>query len=150
MGFIPITIISIGGSTGGSTEGSVIVTSTPPTNTSLIWIDNSVNPVVWKKYNTQTSIWEIINVGDGDINDSIESSENTTWSSEQILERNSFEFTQIEPSLLWIIEHPLKRYPSVVIMDSNNDQIIGNVIYISNSVIHIEFDIPISGKAYLN
>jgi len=62
----------------------------------------------------------------------------------------SFIFTQASPSKIWTIEHGLAKYPSVSVVDSANNIVVGDVQYISESKISISFAGAFSGKAYLN
>ena len=50
----------------------------------------------------------------------------------------------------WIISHNLSKYPSVTVVDSAGSVVIGDVFFVSNSQIILEFDAPFAGKAYLN
>lgn len=50
----------------------------------------------------------------------------------------------------WVITHNLGRYPSVTIVDSANDEVIGEVKYNSVNQLTISFSGAFSGKAYLN
>jgi hypothetical protein len=59
-------------------------------------------------------------------------------------------FTQSTPSTTWTINHDLNKYPSVNIVDSANDEVIGEVNYASASQIVIRFSAAFSGKAFLN
>jgi hypothetical protein len=57
---------------------------------------------------------------------------------------------QLGPSSLWTITHNLNRYPSVTVADSTGQKFIGDVTYVSATVITIGFRAPFSGVAYLN
>jgi hypothetical protein len=59
-------------------------------------------------------------------------------------------FTQSTPATTWTINHDLGKYPSVNIVDSANDEVIGEVNYTSTSQIVIRFSAAFSGKAFLN
>lgn len=50
----------------------------------------------------------------------------------------------------WAITHNLGKYPSVTIVDTSQNEVIGEVEYISNNEIRVAFSAPFSGKAYLN
>lgn len=50
----------------------------------------------------------------------------------------------------WTITHNLGRYPSVTIVDSANDVVIGDITYLSDDQIRLKFNAAFSGKAYLN
>lgn len=50
----------------------------------------------------------------------------------------------------WIIQHPLNKYPSVTIISSAGDEIIGGVHYDSESQITLTFKGAFKGTAILN
>ena len=58
--------------------------------------------------------------------------------------------TQGSASSTWTVTHNLNKFPSVTIVDSNEEQIIGVVDYQSANTIVLTFSAAISGKAYLN
>lgn len=62
----------------------------------------------------------------------------------------NFVFTQSSASATWTINHTLNKFPSVEVVDSANDIVIGNVTYNSTTQITITFTAAFSGKAYLN
>jgi hypothetical protein len=57
---------------------------------------------------------------------------------------------QTVASSVWEINHDLDKKPSVTIVDSADSVVIGDVFYVSNGNIIVEFDAPFTGKAYLN
>lgn len=57
---------------------------------------------------------------------------------------------QPSASAQWTITHNLGKYPSVSVVDSANNEVIGEVEYISDNQIVIKFSAPFSGKAFLN
>lgn len=58
-------------------------------------------------------------------------------------------FNQVSPSASWEITHPLGGFPSVTIVDSANSVVIGDVTYIDDENVVVEFSGAFSGKAYL-
>ena len=62
----------------------------------------------------------------------------------------TFVYEQNTPAKTWLITHTLEKYPSVTVVDSANTVIIGDVVYLSTSVIQLDFAGEFSGKAYLN
>lgn len=54
------------------------------------------------------------------------------------------------PSNVWTISHPLKKFPSVTIVDSAGTCVIGSVQYVDVNTIICSFSGVFSGKAYLN
>jgi hypothetical protein len=61
-----------------------------------------------------------------------------------------FVFTQGSPSTKWTIKHSLKKFPSVVVQDSANDEVEGDIEYLSNEELIVTFSSAFSGVAYLN
>ena len=57
---------------------------------------------------------------------------------------------QIIPSDVWVINHPLDKYPSVTCMDSAGDEIDGLLSYASRDQLTMTFAAATGGKAYLN
>jgi len=60
-----------------------------------------------------------------------------------------FEYTQASPSSSWTVIHDLGGFPSVSVVDSAKTQVIGEVTYIDDETVQIEFEQPFSGYAYL-
>lgn len=60
-----------------------------------------------------------------------------------------FVFTQAAPSSTWTITHSLGGRPSVSIVDSAATEVFGEVQYISDTQIVLNFSNPFSGQAYL-
>lgn len=61
-----------------------------------------------------------------------------------------FLFKQIESKDEWIINHKLKKYPSVSIIDSAGTNVTGEVTYLDENSLRINFSSIMSGKAFLN
>lgn len=57
---------------------------------------------------------------------------------------------QINASSEWVITHGLNKLPSVTIVDSGNNVVVGDITYNSKEQITINFNAALSGKAYLN
>lgn len=57
---------------------------------------------------------------------------------------------QAEAASVWSIEHNLDRFPSVAIVDSSENLVVGNVTYIDSNNIVVSFNGAFKGKAYLN
>ena len=66
------------------------------------------------------------------------------------IDPQTFTHEQNIPSSVWIIDHPMNKYPAVSITDSAGTEVIGDITYESNSRIRIEFNAAFSGKATLN
>lgn len=57
---------------------------------------------------------------------------------------------QIVPSSTWTITHNLGKYPSVTVVDSSNNVVVGDIQYIDQNTVKIMFTTEFAGKAYLN
>lgn len=62
----------------------------------------------------------------------------------------NFVFTQQVPSTFWEIEHNLSKFPSVSVVNNNNVLMYGEISYIDENNLTINFSAGFSGKAYLN
>jgi len=59
-------------------------------------------------------------------------------------------FTQGVAATTWNIQHNLGKFPSVSVINNNNVMVNGEVKYIDNNNIQLNFSAGFSGKAYLN
>ena len=57
---------------------------------------------------------------------------------------------QDTPQEKWIIKHNLGKYPVVTTVSSAGDVVYGNVHYIDQNSLYIEFIGAFAGKAYIN
>ena len=71
------------------------------------------------------------------------------WINEAMLPE-TYVYTQGAPASTWNIAHTLNKFPSVSVVDSANNDVIGDVHYTDQSNLTITFSSPFSGKAYLN
>ena len=62
----------------------------------------------------------------------------------------TFVFDQAAPATVWNIQHNLGKFPSVSVVNNNNIVINGEVTYIDNNNVQLNFSAGFSGKAYLN
>ena len=58
--------------------------------------------------------------------------------------------TQAVPDTVWVIDHNLGKYPSVICFDSANDEIEGMISYQSLNRVTVTFSAATGGYAYLN
>lgn len=58
--------------------------------------------------------------------------------------------TQNVPSTTWIIEHGLGTYPQVSAMEFGGASIEGDVTYVDDNTMHLQFSALVSGTAYLS
>lgn len=66
-----------------------------------------------------------------------------------VLDKN-YKHTQIQASKTWNIKHNLKKIPSVTIVDSGGNEVIGDVKHLSENELTISFSYEFSGSAILN
>ena len=57
---------------------------------------------------------------------------------------------QMSASSIWSVQHSLNKYPSVSVVDSGNNMVVGDVEYIDENNLTITFNASFSGKAYIN
>lgn len=65
------------------------------------------------------------------------------------LDKNYYH-NQIIPLAVWSITHNLNKVPSVMVFDSTNREVKGQVVIVDNNTIEIHFKSAFGGKAYLN
>ena len=58
--------------------------------------------------------------------------------------------TQMTPSDTWTIVHNLGKYPTVMVVDSSNSTVVGDIRYLSENSVELTFVGGFAGKAYLN
>lgn len=58
--------------------------------------------------------------------------------------------TQSSASSLWSVAHNLGKFPSVTVIDSGNNVVFGDVVYVDLNNITISFSAGFGGKAYIN
>ena len=66
-----------------------------------------------------------------------------------VLDKN-YKHTQIQASKTWNINHNLKKIPSVTVIDSGGNEVIGDVKHLSENELTISFSYEFSGSAILN
>jgi hypothetical protein len=64
--------------------------------------------------------------------------------------KETFVYEQLVPSTEWAINHYLGCYPSVTIIDSADSVLIGDITYISEDTLKVNFTFAFAGKALLN
>ena len=68
----------------------------------------------------------------------------------EYLEVGTYVFTQASASATWSITHSLDNFPSVTVIDSSGNVVMGETFYNNNNNITLTFSAPFSGSAYLN
>lgn len=64
--------------------------------------------------------------------------------------QGTYTFTQSGAASTWTINHNLQKYPSVTVVDSSGNVVVGFQKYNNNNQIVLTFSAPFSGSAYLN
>jgi hypothetical protein len=125
---------------GGSRTGSLVVTETgfsfTPTN----------NPNPAEAFIEGNKLWHEGNDGhtsglDADTLDGLQAAE---------IADKSFIHTQNLASTTWSVSHKLNKFPSVSVVDSGNNAVVGAVVYVDANNLTISFAFAFSGKAYIN
>ena len=65
-------------------------------------------------------------------------------------EVDSYEHVQGSASSTWTISHYLNKYPSVTVVDNDDDVVIGEINYQDKNTVIIYFAAAFAGKAFLN
>ena len=61
-----------------------------------------------------------------------------------------YSHNQANPDTVWVIDHNLGKYPSVICFDSANDEIEGMISYPTLNRVTVTFSAATGGYAYLN
>lgn len=61
-----------------------------------------------------------------------------------------YEHDQLSPQSVWTISHNLGKYPSISVVDSGGNVVIGEIEHIDNNNVTLTFSSAFSGKAYCN
>jgi hypothetical protein len=69
---------------------------------------------------------------------------------EQVRELSRYVHTQASAATTWTINHNLKMYPAVTVVDSAGSHVMGQTTYPSLNTVVVEFTSGFSGKAYLS
>lgn len=57
---------------------------------------------------------------------------------------------QLVASAIWTIAHGLNKYPSVFVVDSGDNVVMGEIQYLDTNNIQVTFSAAFGGKAFLN
>ena len=75
---------------------------------------------------------------------------NTSLEELGIINDKNYHHVQSVASNEWIVHHNLNKYPSVTVIDSAENEVIGEVEHIDRNSLKIKFAGSFSGKATLN
>jgi hypothetical protein len=62
----------------------------------------------------------------------------------------TYTHTQALASATWTINHNLGYFPNVTVVDSAEDEVVGDINYVNNNTLIISFNGGFSGNAYLS
>ena len=62
----------------------------------------------------------------------------------------NFVFTQAVPAVTWTVTHNFGKFPSVSIVDTNDQEVFAQVDYVDVNSLTITFSSAQAGKAYIN
>ena len=65
-------------------------------------------------------------------------------------EDKDYVYTQSTASDAWVVNHELNKKPSVTVVDSANNVVLGDIEYIDDDSVRITFNSQFTGKAYFN
>lgn len=72
------------------------------------------------------------------------------YTDEGEVKSENYIYSQVTASDTWNINHSLNKYPSVTIINTSNEQVFGDIIYINENSVQVKFSAPVSGRATLN
>lgn len=61
-----------------------------------------------------------------------------------------YQHDQMIAAAVWNIVHNLNKYPSVTVITSAGDEVVGNLTYLNSNEVRLIFSAPFAGTAYLN
>lgn len=69
---------------------------------------------------------------------------------QDLYKRDHYVHDQVSANSTWVIVHNMGKNPSVSLVDTSNDEVIGEVRHNSLNQLTVKFSAAVSGKAYLN
>lgn len=57
---------------------------------------------------------------------------------------------QMTPAAQWVVDHNLSKRPSVMVRDSAGSVVVGEITYVDDNRVLLDFASPFSGQAYFN
>lgn len=125
---------------------------------SIIVADDEVNPTKMTVEGDLTvqqilTLEGVVKDSDGDVGTEgqvLVAKADGTLNFERAPSADTFVYVQNIPATVWDITHTLNKLPSVTVVDTGNTIVQGQITYIDNSNITINFTAGFAGKAYLN
>lgn len=81
---------------------------------------------------------------------SLEHMKKVSWKTLLDATKDYYSYEQIASSAHWQIVHNLGKYPSVTVIDSGGTLVMGDINYISENELTLDFSVEFSGRAFLN
>jgi hypothetical protein len=74
------------------------------------------------------------------------------WNGTEWIKVNQEHYTHTQnvSSATWVVTHNLGKFPAVSIVDTGNNEVVGDVVYVNQNSLTLNFSAPFSGKAYCN
>lgn len=64
--------------------------------------------------------------------------------------QNTFVFSQLVASSVWVINHEMGNFPSATVLDSSGNTVFGEIEYTDTNTLTLTFSAAFTGTAYLN
>lgn len=116
-------------------------------------IQDGANGAADTSLNPSLPIWQEVLSQMGDLNDLDTVNKTNLVSAINEVQKatdKTYVYNQLIASVTWNIDHNLNKFPSVTIVDSGENIVTGDVIYVNKNRLSINFTAPFSGVAYLN
>lgn len=83
-------------------------------------------------------------------NNSIKITYNRNITQEDVTGDKHFVHVQGPPQTIWTVTHNLNKKPSLTVIDSSGNMVVGKLTYVNLNILTIQFVSPISGEAICN
>jgi hypothetical protein len=138
-----------------SNENKFFITlpeNSPNETVDLADIAPNISTVVTQTYATKQYVDTLIGSAEGlSFSPTDEISSTTVQEAiEEVREKSRYVHTQSSASTVWYITHNMKFFPSVTIVDSGENYVVGDVEYIDWNSVELTFTHSFAGKAYLS
>jgi hypothetical protein len=114
-------------------EPSLVVGEGPPEDSTGSWGSMYLDQANWLYYGPKTDTWP---------------DDPTPIRGPQGFPGSTYEHTQVSPSTLWTMPHPLGYWPAVTYVDSAGSVVLGDTSY-GDGVAYGSFSAPFAGKALM-
>ena len=129
-----------------------ILSNSPDGTVDLADLVPNIQTVITQNYATKQYVDTLLNDASGI--DFVPTDEilsvNVQSAIEEVRAKSKFVYTQPSANILWDITHNLRFFPSVMIVDSGENFVIGDVEYVNQNRLLVTFAHSFAGKAYLS